>query len=268
MLWTFVSAGTLGLTSVALLQMALVKALNPVLFGANKAMAKDFWKEFTRTTIDDLTSSELARRTELASSWQNWAFIFAFSFIGAGVVEEVLKYLPIEYARRRGTAKDRKVQNRAYIDYVMAGALSFSVVEAIGFIYAAGDQGREKWPRMMLILLERIPGQVGHVAVALLSAVRAIRRDYYGEELSWWRVLGPAVLLHGAADSIFFTASALGGNVGWIHPTGVWTTVSMLGGYIGVVASIVWNVKKGLNDLDQRDLVEEASGNDMVEKEN
>ena len=35
------------------------------------------------------------------------------------------------------------------------------------------------------------------LVAALMMALRAIRRDYYGDRMSWWAVVGPSVALHG-----------------------------------------------------------------------
>jgi RsiW-degrading membrane proteinase PrsW (M82 family) len=250
MIWIFAATGTAGLTTIALVQVAICKAASMILFRSDE-MRKAFWEEFQRSTIDGLTGGQLARRAELAVSWQNWVFISAFTFVTAGLVEESLKYLPIIYARRRGTAKQRGQRSRAYIDYGLAGALSFSVVESMGFLYVACEQGQETWPKLLLTLFERmVLGQTGHLLFACLTALRAIRRDYYGDELSWWGVVGPSVALHGAYDFVALAASALGGNVGWIHPTGVGATVVMLGLIICLVATAAWKVRQEWKALD------------------
>jgi RsiW-degrading membrane proteinase PrsW (M82 family) len=128
----------------------------------------------------------------------------------AGLVEETLKYLPIAYARRRDAAQRR---DRAYIDYALAGALSFGVIENIGFLYASCEKGHESWARLLLTVFERVVvGASGHLLVAALTALRAIRRDYYGEKLSWWGVVG---------SSVAMAFSTVEGSAGWIHPTGM-----------------------------------------------
>jgi hypothetical protein len=146
----------------------------------------------------------------------------------AGLLEETLKYLPIAYARRQGTDAQRKPRNRAYIDYALAGALSFGVVENIAFPYASCEKGNEAWPNLLRTVFERIViGSTGHLLVACLTALCAIRRDYYGEQLSWLDVVGPAANLHGTFDFVALACSPLEGNVGWVHPTGVRNTSTM-----------------------------------------
>jgi RsiW-degrading membrane proteinase PrsW (M82 family) len=259
MIWTYAAAGTVGLTTVALVQIVICKAATTILFRSGN-MRKAFWTEFVRSTINGLTVDELARRAELAASWQNWAFISLFTYVTAGVVEETLKYLPIIFARHRGTARQRRLRNRAYIDYALAGALSFSVVETIGFLYASCEKGHETWPKLVLTLFERIVlGQLGHLSVASLTALRAIRRDYYGDQLSWWSVVGPSVILHGTFDFVAMAGSALEGNVGWIHPTGVRTTVAGLAVLTGLVATAVWQVRQEWKSLESRDRARQSS---------
>lgn len=253
MIWTYAATGTFGLTAVMLVQMAICSAVSTILFGSGQ-ISKDFWNEFQRSTVDGLTVDELSHRAELAGSWQNWVFNSALTLFMAGLVEETLKYLPIYYARRRGVAEQRQQRNRAYIDYALAGALSFSVIENIGFIYASCEQGHETWPKLMLTLFERmVVGSLGHLLAASLTALRAIRRDYYGDRMSWWAVVGPSVILHGTFDFMVMSASALEGNVGWIHPTGVWNTAAMSGLISGLIATAAWQVRRQSRALDDRD---------------
>lgn len=259
MIWIYATAGTVGLTTVVLVQIVICKAASAILFGSH-TMRKDFWNEFQRSTIDGLTAEALTRRAELAASWQNWVFNSAFTYITAGLVEETLKYLPIVYACRRGTAKQRQRRNRAYIDYVLADALSFGVIESIGFLYASCEKGHVTWPKLILTLFERIVlGQLGHLSAACLTALRAIRRDYYGDQLSWWSVVGPSVILHGTYDFGALAFSALEGNVGWIHPTGVRNIIAMLGLGIGLVATATWQVKQEWKSLDIHDRTNTSS---------
>ena len=254
LIWTYAAAGTVGLVAVMLVQMAICSAASTILFiGSDGKMKDEFWTEFARSSIDGLSTDELAHRADLATAWQNWVFIGVFSFFGASLVEESLKYLSIVYARRRAAAEGRKRRGRAYVDYAVAGALGFGVVEAVGFIYAAVEQGGETWPRLMFTVFERVVGSIGHLSVAALIALRAIRRDYYGDQMSWWAVVGPSVALHGTHDFVALGASALEGNVGWIHPVGWGDTVGMLGLIGGLMVTAAWLVRGEWKTLEERD---------------
>jgi hypothetical protein len=262
MVWTYAAVGTVGLTTVMLVQMVAFKAISAILFDSGK-MKGDFWKEFSRSTINGLTAGELTYGAELAASWQNWIFNSGFAFIMAGLAEETLKYLPIAYTRRRGTLKQRRQRDRAYVDYALAGALGFGLVESIGFIYASCEHGYESWSKIVLTVFERIIiGQLGHLSVSVLTALRAIRRDYYGDQLSWWSVVGPSVFFHGAFKFVAISASALEGNVGWIHPTGVWNTMAMFGLATGLVTTATWQVRQEWKALDNRDRASRPSEDD------
>ncbi len=252
MIWTYAAAGTVGLATVLLIQIVTCSVASILLFGSGQTK-NDFWTEFQRSTTDGLTVDVLARRAELAASWQNWVFNSLLAFVVAGLGEETLKYLPIAYSRRRGTVEQRQQRNRAYIDYAVAGALSFGIVEHLGFLYAACEQGHEPWPKLMLTVCERMVGSLGHLLMASLTALRAIRRDYYGDQMSWWAVVGPSIILHGTHDFVAMTASALEGNVGWIHPTGLRNTTVMFGLIGGLIATAAWHVKREWKVLDDRD---------------
>jgi len=263
MIWVFTAAGTLGLAAVALVQIAICKAASALLFRSDTTR-KDFWTEFGRGSVAGLTSEQLMRRAELAGSWQNHVFNLFLTFVAAGLGEEILKCLPIIYARRRGTAQDRQRRNRAYLDYAIAGALGFGLVETIGFIHVACETGGESWPRLMLTLFERVSGQFGHLSMAALTAIRAIRRDYYGDRLSWWDVLRPAILFHGTFNFVAMTGSALEGNVGWIHPVGLVNATLVIGLATGLVARSAWQVRQEWEALKIRDHLAKSTADDSA----
>ncbi|PMD28637.1 hypothetical protein NA56DRAFT_560095 [Hyaloscypha hepaticicola] len=260
MIYTYAVAGTVGLLGVGLTQMAVVKAVSFLLFHHDTQASKDFWAEFGRGSVEGLTSDELAKRVGIAWSWKNWVLNGALTFIAAGLGEEILKYLPIAYACRRGTAEERKKRNRAYVDYALSGALSFALVENIGFLYASVETGNESWSRLALSVFERvIIGGTGHITMAVLTALRAIRRDYYGDQLSWLQIISPAVLYHGTFDFVCFGASAWEGNVGWIHPTGLGPTSVLFGSCLGLVGTAMWQTSREWRGLEERDSMMEAS---------
>ncbi|GFF72115.1 hypothetical protein IFM61392_02665 [Aspergillus lentulus] len=243
LIWTFTLSGTLGLAAAAVVQMGICQAVSAALFSSEE-LRTEFWTEFGRTTIAGLTEEQLLRRAELASSWQNWVFNGALTYVAAGLVEELLKYVPVIYARRRDAKKEQR-RDRAYIDYVLASALGFSVVENIGFIYSACEGGRESWPKLLLTFVERVVlGQLGHLSVACLTALRATRRDYHGDSLGLWEVIGPAVLFHGTYNFALMSVSAMEGNVGWIHPNGLRNSVLVLGLVSGMIGLAVRKVKQ------------------------
>ncbi|EAW20786.1 uncharacterized protein NFIA_113160 [Aspergillus fischeri NRRL 181] len=243
LIWTFTLSGTLGLAAAAVVQMGICQAVGAVLF-SSEDLRTEFWTEFGRTTVAGLTQEQLLRRAELASSWQNWVFNGALTYVAAGLVEELLKYIPVMYARRRD-AKKKQRRDRAYIDYVLASALGFSVVENIGFIYSACVGGQESWPKLLLTFMERVVvGQLGHLSVACLTALRATRRDYHGDSLGLWGVIGPAALFHGTYNFALMSVSAMEGNVGWIHPNGLRNTVLALGLVSGMIGLAVRKVKQ------------------------
>ncbi len=254
MIWIFAAAGTLGLATAAVTQMGICLAASRVLFGPGSGeRSKYFWQEVQRATVDGLTADQISNRAVLASSWQNWVFNGIFAFVSAGIAEETIKYLPIVYARRRGTPKQRELRNRAYLDYVLAGALSFGVVECIGFIYSCCKQENQTWANLALTVFERIVvGQTGHLASATITAFRAIRRDYCGDNLSWLEVVGPAMLLHGLWDFAALSSSALEGNIGFIHPTSLRVTAALFTVIPGVLGAAVWQVRREWKSIESR----------------
>ncbi|KAG9238461.1 hypothetical protein BJ875DRAFT_450787 [Amylocarpus encephaloides] len=268
LIWTYALIGTVGLATVGVVQMGALKLIDPLLFGAGE-LRKDYWKEFVRSSVDGLTINELARRAELSKSWQNWVFNGVLSFALAGACEEILKYLPVVYARRREQKQQKVVEekanpetpakqppSRAYLDYALAGALSFGVIENIGFIYVSCAPGLESWSKLIGTLAERITvGATGHALLASITALRATRRDHYGGKISLWRLLAPAAILHGAWDFWAFSLSTLQGNVGWIHPTDFKSNAALFSGAALIFSIEGWLITrelKKLEDLERR----------------
>jgi RsiW-degrading membrane proteinase PrsW (M82 family) len=253
LIWTYASVGTIGLVGAAVTQLAICYAAATLLFGSGESRT-NFFNELQLGTIADLTVDELTRRATLAASWQNWIFNGIFTFIAAGLVEEALKCLPIVYARRRGTPKSRKPRDRAYIDYALAGALSFGVVECIGSIYGACIDGQKTLPKILLTLFERVViGSFGHLLLGFSTALRAIRKDYCGEDMSWWSVVVPSVISHGVFNFVAISCSALEGNVGWTHPTSTKILAAMFGVLVGVVGLTIWQVRQDWMLLNEHD---------------
>jgi len=240
-LWIFVTVGTIGISTVVLAQITILKGAAIFLFKSD--WFKDFYKEFGRTTTKGLSPGQLAHRAVLASTWQNWVFNALLSFVAAGICEEVLKYLPVVYAQRCGTEKERKERKRAYIDYAVAGCLSFTLIENIGFIYAAAEQDQGAWPVFIMTCAERLlMAPIAHLSAGVLSALRATRRDFYGEKMSLLSVLGPSMLLHGLFDFSALSFSALNGNPGWIHPTRPGLVIPMMSLGLTILGGAVWGV--------------------------
>lgn len=258
LIWTFASTGTLGLIGIMAIQWGVFTATTKLLFGSGEAK-KYFIQEFGRSTTEGLSLEELAKRAALAASWQNWVLNAALSFGMAGFLEETLKYLPVAYAKLRGTPEERRPRNRAYLDYAIAGALSFAVIENIGFLYAAVEGARQSWLKLAGTALERLVfASAGHFLAAALTALRATRRDYYGDQLSWWDIVRPSVILHGCQNFVAFSFGALEGNVGWIHPVGLWNQLGMwsLIGAVNFTAGYL--VRQEWKELERRD--EKATG--------
>ncbi|KAK3719078.1 hypothetical protein LTR37_004642 [Vermiconidia calcicola] len=254
MVWTFATAGTLGLEAMAVIQAAVGYAICTLIFG-NGETRSYFLEEVGRSSIAGLTDDELAHRAELAWSWKNWILYGLTCFGLAGFLEEALKYSPIAWARRRRLKDDSKLRNRAYLDYALSSALSFGLVEGIGFLYASCVHGEENGSKLALTIFERLMlGSSGHLLMAALTALRAIRRDYYGEKyMSWWSVVGPSIVLHGAYDFGAMIFSASEGHVGWIHPTSTRKTIMMLLMAFGFLFTEMMLVRRELRILKDRD---------------
>lgn len=245
-------------------------------------------------SVDGITAEEGARRAVMAGSWRNWVFNAILSFVAAGLMEEVVKFAPVLYAKRRNgneiekeddsvesskveSSKKNRRRDRSYIDFAIAGTLGFGLVEALGFIYTICKVEGQGRGMIALMVVERVAGQMGHLATAALSAVRATRRDFYAEDgeaegedrsggkrMPWWQIIGPSALYHGLSDFVALSASALDGNVGFIHPRGVKLVVSMIGVIGCIWGAAGWQMWKEWGELDE---IDRKRAKELVEKE-
>ena len=176
LVWTYALSTTVGVAAVSAVQAGVGYTLTTLFYGTGEARSLII-NEAMRNTTAGLSAETILQRAEIAKSWKYLSLMTLIFFTAAGVGEEVLKFLPVLYARRRGTAQDRKPRDRAYLDYVMASSLAFGVIEGIGFIFTACGKNGETGGKLALSVLERLLlGSTGHVLMAVLSALRATRR--------------------------------------------------------------------------------------------
>lgn len=210
LVWTYSLCATAGVAISSAIQAGIGYGLSTLFYGTGDARSK-FFTEVMRTHTAGLDAETLLYRAEMAKSTKYRALVVLLFFTAAGVGEEVLKMLAVFYARRRASQDKRRVRKWEYVDYVLSSSLAFGVVEGTGFLYSACETSAERGWKLALTVCERlIIGSSGHVLMAVLSALRATRMDYGGEKgWSWWRVIGPAALIHGAFDvgALLFSAS-------------------------------------------------------------
>ena len=258
LIWTFGGVGTVGLTAVMIAQITILSGTARLLF-PNYIVRKAFMDEFVRATVHGLTPDEMATRVAFSSSWQNWVFNSSLSFAMAAVTEELLKLSPILFFNRKAKKGEAKLGHLAYLDYALAAGLSFGLVEGIGFLYAACESTEETGWTLARTVAERfIAGSSAHLLYAALTGLRATRKLVYGDQLSWWSVLAPAVLFHGTSNLFAFGLSTLEGNVGWIHPTGFWTQIALYSAVVGVNGLAAWSVRKEWKILRVKEVKDEA----------
>lgn len=276
LVWTYLLSATVGVASVSGMQGVVGYVLSTLFYGTGEARSR-FLKEVMRTSVAGLDSETLLYRAATANSLRYRAFVSLFFFTAAGVGEELLKLLPTFYARRRAAKEERKLRKWEYLDYVLSSSLAFGLVEGIGFLYSACETSLETGWKLALTVFERlIIGSSGHILMAVLSALRATRRDYGGERgMSWWKIIGPAAAIHGAFDVgallfsasevsivgsdvwMYFVANDVQGNVGWIHPSDPVTSGLMLTTACCFWGGTAWLVKREFKLLDKGDRKEE-----------
>lgn len=229
-------SGTLGLAAMTAAQSLTGYLLLLALFGP--AGAGVYMKEFLRADVSSLTAEHTAVRARMARDPRYTVFLALFAAVSAALPEELLKYLPVLWLRRKaekqgGQKQDhQRLDKRAAVSAATAASLGFGLVELAAYVHAAAAASPASGPPLVVTLLERVfVGLPGHIATAILSASRGA--DAEGSESGWRDVLsavGPSMVYHAVFDFILFGSSAwVGGHVGWVHPEGWRAIVGTIG---------------------------------------
>lgn len=248
LIWIYVLMGSLGTIVLSIAQLSAHFLTVSFLLGD---AAPAYWIEFLRGTAEGLTHEERMRRADMAATWQNWVLMLLFSYVMAGGMEEILKYMPILYARRQCNKHKACRREPMYIDFSIAGGLGLVTVECIGYIVDTCHSGLPGWVAPLVTLAQRqVAGTMGHVVVSLLTSYRAARADRRTLSSSWFRILLPAFVLHGSAIMAVFVACTVQGHVGWVHPTEVISIIGLYGNYFLVVlltGLLAWHERHALH---------------------
>jgi len=195
--------------------------------------------------------SEVAIRAQMAGTWQYVLLLVVFCFGMAGTSEELLKYVPIAYMRRKqSTPSSTLAKARLYVQYAVAAAVGFATIENIGLVYAA-IKGGESATKVAITVAERVVFSApGPSLCAWLLAIRAAGE--VSTKPTWrklWSIIGASALYHGALDFLFFALSAWNGHVGWIHPRDDTSIAVGLVGVIGWQGSLALQVRREWREL-------------------
>jgi len=240
--WTYVGTSILGPVAAGALQLCLITVMFKVLFGARQ---DDYMRELQRVTLEDVPADIIEARKQMAWTSNYFAALAVFSYVGAGLVEEGLKYIALRLAVFRARPK----HEYGYLVYAAMAGLGYATIENIMFTHASVEKG-DSAGMIGLTLFERILfASVSHTTMALLTGLQSIRRDARGEKLPIWRVFARAVFYHGTSDFALFSLSALKGNVGWIHPTDAKSLILGFSPIIALQGYAVWDFLTQLKHL-------------------
>ena len=243
--WTYLETSVLGPLIAAVLQWSLITVLFRTFFGAQ---ASNYMMELQRATLENVPQEVIQARQQMAWTPRYFIVLAIFSYVGAAVVEEAIKYFALRLAIRHA----RPRHEREYLIYAAFAGLGYGTIENVLVTYSSVNEG-ESGGMVALTLLERIIfASFGHTIMALLMGLQSIRRDSRGEELALWRVLARAVVYHGTWDFILLSISAWSGNVGWIHPTDIVSIVFGVSSVIALQATAALDVFKQLKELQLR----------------
>ncbi|OQV10550.1 hypothetical protein CLAIMM_14531 [Cladophialophora immunda] len=270
---TYILTGTVGMTVAMLVQSVLAYLLALLCFNGH-ANATLYLAETMKAEHDIKDEAHRKRRREMSRRHAYWVFMLLFSFVVAGLVEEWIKYIIITamvgLAQRSSHGRGSIKTERDYVAVAVSAALGFATVENIAFLYAAarrrkvssGDddttlkEGREDAMFTLLTAVERVAlGIPGHAMTAALIGVNLLIRDHRHLEhaatnsMSAWLILRDSALFHGCFNFVLFAASALEGNVGWVHPWRVRTVCLVLALAVGLQATLALVLRTRLRQV-------------------
>ncbi|EXJ71709.1 uncharacterized protein A1O5_05517 [Cladophialophora psammophila CBS 110553] len=271
LVWTYILTGTVGIAVAMLVQSLLAYLLAFICFNGH-TNATTYLAEMMENEHDDIKNeAHRRRRLEMSRRPGYWVFMLLFSFVAAGLVEEVVKYIatttmlgllaqrsPSSHGGRIGSARD-------HITVAVSAGLGFATVENIVFFSAAARRRKpvggaapaapnESQKAAMLALMTAVErvllGIPGHAMTAALIGVNMLVRGHQQHHLghghdfsgaskmmsSAWLVVRDSVLFHGCSNFVLFAVSAAEGNVGWVHPRRARTACFVLAVLVGLQA--------------------------------
>jgi RsiW-degrading membrane proteinase PrsW (M82 family) len=244
--WTYFGSSIFGPLVAAPLQLGLCSLMFKAFFGAQ---ASRYMQELQRVTLENVPTEVIDERKLMSWTSRYFLSLAIFSYVGAALVEEAIKYLALRLAVHRAQPK----HENEYLIYAAVAGLGYGTIENILVTYASVKK-EETGGMIALNLFERIIfASMGHTIMALLTGLQSIRRDARGEKLSLWQVLARAVAYHGTWDFILFSVSAWNGNVGWIHPTDVGSIVFALSSVIALQVRAACDASEQLKELQLSD---------------
>ena len=243
--WTYFGTSILGPLIAGALQLGLCSLMFKALFGPQ---GSTYMQELQRVSLEDVSTEVLDARKLMSWTPRYFLGLGVFSYVGAALVEEAIKYTALRLAVRYARPK----HEHEYLTYAAVAGLGYGTIENILVTYAS-ITNEEASGMIALTLFERIIfGSLGHTIMALLTGLQSVRRDARGEKLTIWQVLARAVAYHGTWDFILLSVSAWNGNVGWIHPTDVGSIVLALSSVIALQVKAAWDISRQLKELKLR----------------
>lgn len=246
-IWTWLGAATIAPAASMIVQSVLSYGAATLIF---REQRDEYITELMRAPdeVRSLPLDLISKRTSMAQSWPYLAYLTLFAFAMAGLPEELSKYSILSLLQRYSatplTAND-------YVFYARAIGLGFSFFESLAFIYVSATT--ESTAMMFTTAAERLLyGTAAHVLTAVLSATLMARdsvAEGKHEKRSWWQIIGPSTLYHGAGNALLFAACAWDGHPGWVHPDTLGKYVKYVFGPVAVMTGLGMHVAREMRQL-------------------
>jgi Cys-rich protein (TIGR01571 family) len=128
--------------------------------------------------------------------------LLLMAFVVAAGVEETMKHFIVRCCPFNSPLKDP----HTVLVYLMAGALGFATFENIEYVFGTNSSpipGTSMFVGELLVLLARICMPI-HVICSVLQSVNLAKVSMGNSQMSLFRILLPAILLHGTFDFTLF----------------------------------------------------------------
>lgn len=166
----------------------------------------------------DSTSVIIDALAKILPLWKVLLFFILTSFLVAGVVEELGKWIIARRYRKiepeRAADDDMVVPNigcRGILASFCMTALGFAATENVFYMLGIlqANRGSFSFGAAGLVLMRRLLAYPVHVGTTFYVGVAAARRHVFGDGISVGLALSVAIILHGVFDGVGFLALIL-----------------------------------------------------------
>lgn len=185
--------------SIGMIVVMIVQSMIAIPFGILCFGFKQFFQLYEEIQSSNFKSYKDIKNLSVEKNFSYHIFIFLLSFLMAAGIEETLKYIMVNYAKRKMQRNSPSILD--YQIYAIITSLGFSTMENIAFQLAAGFNSNVSILNLFSDAMIRIiVSTPSHCLFGYLIGLRIIRRDIFKQPLSFWDIVKWSIFLHGITN--------------------------------------------------------------------